>query len=85
MASMTWNYRIIRRHGETFSKEDEYYVLTEVHYKDDGSLWVFNGSSWLFGSEDNIVSDSRDGIIEKLERMLVDAKQYPELYEKDFE
>ena len=35
---MTWNYRIIRRHGETFSKEDEYYVLAEVYYKDDGSV-----------------------------------------------
>jgi len=29
---MTWNYRIIKKHGETFSKEDEYYVLTEEDF-----------------------------------------------------
>lgn len=76
---MTWNYRIIKRHGETFSKEDEYYVLAEVYYKDDGSLW-------LFSIEDRIVSDSHDGIIKQLETMLADAKKdQPILTEKDFE
>jgi hypothetical protein len=75
---MTRNYKIIRRHGETFSKEDEYYVLTEVYYKDDGSVWMFSDK------EDVIASSSKE-IIEVLERMLADAKKYPELYEKDFE
>jgi hypothetical protein len=75
---MTWNYRIIKRHGETFSKEDEYYVLGEVYYKDDGSVWMFS-------SQAHIVSNSHDGIIEQLETMLKEAKKYPELHEKDFE
>lgn len=75
---MTWNYRIIKRHGETFSKEDEYYVLTEVYYKDDGSIWMFS-------DKEKILASSPKEIIDILEMMLSDAKQYPELHEKDFE
>ena len=75
---MIWNYRIIKRHGETFSKEDEYYVLTEVYYKDDGSVWMFS-------DKEDIVASSPKEIIEILKMMLTDAKKYPELYEKDFE
>jgi hypothetical protein len=75
---MTWNYRIIKRHGETFSKEDEYYVLTEVYYKDDGSIWMFS-------DKEEILASSPKEIIDILEMMLSDAKKYPELYEKDFD
>jgi hypothetical protein len=76
---MTWNYRIIKKHGETFSKEDEYYVLTEVYYKDDGSLQAFSNSEY-------ILSTNKEGIIKQLETMLQDAKKdIPILTEKDFE
>ena len=75
---MTWNYRIIRRHGETFSKEDEYYVLTEVFYKESGEVMAFS-------DKENIIASSPKEIIDILEMMLADAKKYPELYEKDFE
>lgn len=75
---MTWNYRIIKRHGETFSKEDEYYVLTEVYYKDDGSIWMFS-------DKEEILASSPKEIIDILEMMLSDAKKYPKLYEKDFD
>jgi hypothetical protein len=75
---MSWNYRIIRRHGETFSKEDEYYVLTEVFYNKDGSVWMFSDKK-------DVIASSPKEIIDTLERMLADAKKYPELYEKDFE
>jgi len=75
---MIWNYRIIKRHGETFSKEDEYYVLTEVYYKDDGSIWMFS-------EKEEILASSPKEIIDILEMMLSDAKKYPELHEKDFD
>jgi hypothetical protein len=75
---MTWNYRIIRRHGETFSKEDEYYVLTEVFYQEPGEVMAFS-------DKENIIASSPQEIIEILEMMLADVKKYPELYEKDFE
>ena len=75
---MTWNYRIIRRHGETFSKEDEYYVLTEVFYKESGEVMAFS-------DKENIIASSPKEIVEILKTMLADAKKYPELYEKDFE
>jgi hypothetical protein len=75
---MTWNYRIIKRHGETFSKEDEYYVLTEVFYKESGEVMAFS-------DKENIIASSPKEIVEILEMMLSDVKKYPELYEKDFE
>lgn len=75
---MTWNYRIIKRHGETFSKEDEYYVLTEVFYKESGEVMAFS-------DKENIIASSPKEIVDILEMMLSDVKKYPELYEKDFE
>ena len=75
---MPWNYRIIKRHGETFSKEDEYYVLTEVFYKESGELMAFS-------DKENIIAASPKEIVDILEMMLSDVKKYPELHEKDFE
>ncbi len=75
---MTWNYRIIKRHGETFSKEDEYYVLTEVFYKESGEVMAFS-------DKENIIASSPKEIVDILEMMLSDVKKYPELHEKDFE
>ena len=75
---MTWNYRIIKRHGETFSKEDEYYVLTEVFYKESGEVMAFS-------DKENIIASSPKEIVDILEMMLSDVKKYHELYEKDFE
>ena len=75
---MTWNYRIIKRHGETFSKEDEYYVLTEVFYKESGEVMAFS-------DKENIIASSPKEIVDILEMMLADVKKYPELHEKDFE
>ena len=75
---MTWNYRIIKRHGETFSKEDEYYVLTEVFYKESGEVMAFS-------DKENIIASSPKEIVDILKMMLSDVKKYPELHEKDFE
>ncbi len=76
---MTWNYRIIKKHGETFSKEDEYYVLTEVFYRESGEVMAFSDA-------ENIIASSPQEIIKILETMLQDAKKdRPILTEKNFE
>jgi hypothetical protein len=73
---MTWNYRIMKskcpRTGEF------YYTLNEVFYHDDGKPRAYC-------ERDEVMGDTKDEIIDRLEMMLKDAKKdRPILTEEDF-
>ena len=73
---MTWNYRIIKR----VNKENNYtyYTLNEVFYHDDGK-------PRSYCERDEVMGDTKDEIIDRLEMMLTDAKKdRPILTEEDF-